>query len=136
MTDRETILVIDYGSQYSQLILRRVRECHVYSEIIPWDEAYERAQLLKPRGLILSGGPSSVYAEGAPMIDPKIFTAGIPILGICYGHQLMAHLLGGEVAPGSEREYGHTSVEIVDPDLLLAGVASPCQTWMSHGDLV
>ncbi len=135
-TEHETVLVLDFGAQYVQLIVRRVREQHVYSEIRLADTPVEELVAEQPKGIILSGGPSSVYAEGAPRIDPKIFAAGIPILGICYGHQLMAHLLGGEVAPGGQREYGHTSVEIVEPDLLLDGVVNPCQTWMSHGDLV
>ena len=134
--NHETIIVLDFGAQYVQLIVRRVREQHVYSEIRPADTPVEELVAEQPKGIILSGGPSSVYAEGAPRIDSKIFEAGIPILGICYGHQLMAHLLGGEVAPGSQREYGHTGVEVIDPDLLLDGVVSPCQTWMSHGDLV
>jgi len=135
-TEHETILVLDFGAQYIQLIVRRVREQNVYSEIRPADTPLEQLISKQPKGIILSGGPSSVCAEGAPRIDPRIFEAGIPILGICYGHQLMAHLLGGEVVPGSQREYGHTGVEIIDPDLLLEGVVSPCQTWMSHGDLV
>ncbi len=135
-TEHETVLVVDFGAQYVQLIVRRVREQHVYSEIRSAATSVEELVAEQPKGIILSGGPSSVYAEGAPRIDPRIFEAGIPILGICYGHQLMAHLLGGKVAPGSQREYGHTGVEVIDPDLLLAGVVSPCQTWMSHGDLV
>jgi len=134
--EHETILVLDFGAQYVQLIVRRVREQHVYSEMRPAATPVEELVAEQPKGIILSGGPSSVYAEGAPGLDPKIFEAGIPILGICYGHQLMAHLLGGEVAPGGQREYGHTNVEVIDPDLLLKDVASPCQTWMSHGDLV
>ena len=117
-TEPESILVLDFGAQYVQLIVRRVREQHVYSEIRPADTPVEQLVAEQPKGIILSGGPSSVYAKGAPRIDPKIFAAGIPILGICYGHQLMAHLLGGEVVPGGQREYGHTSVEIVEPDLL------------------
>ncbi len=134
--EHETILVLDFGAQYVQLIVRRVREQHVYSEMRPAATPVEELVAEQPKGIILSGGPSSVYAEGAPGLDPRIFEAGIPILGICYGHQLMAHLLGGEVAPGGQREYGHTNVEVIDPDLLLKDVASPCQTWMSHGDLV
>ncbi|MCK4324941.1 MAG: gamma-glutamyl-gamma-aminobutyrate hydrolase family protein, partial [Armatimonadetes bacterium] len=111
-TEHETVLVVDFGAQYVQLIVRRVREQHVYSEMRPAATPVEELVAEQPKGIILSGGPSSVYAEGAPRIDPKIFEAGIPILGICYGHQLMAHLLGGEVVPGSQREYGHTGVEI------------------------
>ncbi len=136
IAEHDTVLVLDFGAQYVQLIVRRVREQHVYSEIRPADIPVEELVAEQPKGIILSGGPSSVYTEDAPRIDPKIFELGIPILGICYGHQLMAHMLGGKVVPGRQREYGHTSVEVIDPDLLLAGVASPCQTWMSHGDLV
>ncbi len=137
MTDRETILVIDYGSQYSQLILRRVRECHVYSEIVPWDEAYERAQLLKPRGLILSGGPSSVYDVDAPILDQRLIDMGIPILGICYGMQLLAHHMGGRVASARTREYGLAWVQIDDPDSpLFKGLGHRLWVWMSHGDRI
>jgi len=137
LTDRETILVIDYGSQYSQLILRRVRECHVYSEIVPWDEAYERAQLLKPRGLILSGGPSSVYDVDAPILDQRLIDMGIPILGICYGMQLLAHHMGGRVASARTREYGLAWVQIDDPDSpLFKGLGHRLWVWMSHGDRI
>src|SRR5690606_9308106 len=93
-----TVLVVDFGAQYAQVIARRVRECHVYSEIVPHDTSVDELLARKPVGIILSGGPRSVYSENAPRIDPAVFSAGIPILGICYGQQLMAQALGGEVA--------------------------------------
>ncbi|MGQ9924077.1 MAG: glutamine amidotransferase-related protein, partial [Armatimonadota bacterium] len=102
----ERVVVLDFGAQYSQLITRRVRECHVYSELLSYDTPLEEILSRKPRGIILSGGPSSVYEEGAPAADPRLFELGIPVLGICYGMQLMAHQLGGKVLPGENREYG------------------------------
>jgi len=133
----EKVLVLDFGAQYVQLIARRIRELSVYSEIIPCHTPLERILQLRPKALVLSGGPASVYEEGAPTVDPALFTAGIPILGICYGCQLMAHLLpGGEVEPGDKREFGRQMLTIEDPDILLAHVPSPAQCWMSHGDRV
>ena len=105
-THRETIVVLDYGSQYSQLIMRRVRECRVYGEMLSWDASSEEIDALNPRGLILSGGPNSVYDPGAPRLLGHILDRGVPILGICYGMQLLAHHLGGRVAPSQSREYG------------------------------
>ena len=102
----ETIIVLDFGSQYSQLIARRIRECRVYSRIMPFNTPAETIRAERPQGIILSGGPSSVYAENAPKCDPAIFELGIPILGICYGLQLMIQTLGGEIARGRAREYG------------------------------
>ncbi len=133
---RETVIVVDFGAQYVQLIVRKVREQQVYAEIRPASTPVAELVAAKPKGLIFSGGPSSVYQEDAPGLDPAIFEAGIPILGICYGHQLMAHVLGGTVSPGSQREYGPTPIEVLEPDLLLANVDTGCQTWMSHGDHV
>lgn len=97
--DRETVLVLDFGGQYNQLIARRVRELSVYSEMVPFDISYEEIQAFKPRGMILTGGPASVHEEGAPQCDPRILEMGIPVLGICYGMQLIAQYLGGEVGP-------------------------------------
>lgn len=131
----EAVLILDFGGQYTQLIARRVRECRVYSEILPFDTPVDEISARAPKALILSGGPASVYDEGAPRCDTKLFSLGIPILGICYGTQLMAHELGGVVTPGSSKEYGRTEVEILDSsDLLPAKKSMEC--WMSHGDLV
>ncbi|MCE5239686.1 glutamine-hydrolyzing GMP synthase [bacterium] len=132
----DTIIVLDFGAQYVQLIARKVREQDCYSEILPFDTPVAALLERRPAGIILSGGPSSVYEEGAPTVDPELFEAGIPILGICYGEQLMAHLCGGEVTPGAEREYGHSELDVVAEGELLQGIASPTQVWMSHGDRV
>ena len=102
----EKIIVLDFGSQYSQLIARRVRECHVYSQILPFSASAERISKEAPAGIILSGGPASVYADHAPKCDPELFRLGIPILGICYGLQLTVHTLGGKIGRGAAREYG------------------------------
>ena len=135
--DREMIVVIDYGSQYSQLITRRVRECPVYCEILPWDATEESLAALAPRGLILSGGPNSVYDQGAPTLTPQVLAQGVPILGICYGMQLLGHHLGGVVGPAQAREYGPAQI-ILDQagSPLFAGLPSPLQAWMSHGDRI
>ena len=110
MQQKETILILDFGGQYTQLIARRVRECHVYSEVIPWNTSLADILARNPKGVILSGGPSSVHDEGAPRIDPALYEAGIPVLGICYGMQLTALLLGGSVERAKEREYGRITV--------------------------
>ncbi len=135
-TSGECIFVLDFGAQYLQLIIRKVQEQGVRAESRPADISVEELLPEKPSGLILSGGPASVYGEDAPTMDRRVLETGIPVLGICYGHQLMAHLLGGKVEPGERREYGFTEIEVVEPDLLLEGVNSPSQTWMSHGDRV
>ena len=136
----DTILVLDFGGQYCHLIARRVRENRVYSEIVPCDispDDVERMRLkFNVKGLILSGGPSSVYEEDAPKIDPKILDLKIPILGLCYGHQLIAHILGGEVTRGTRQEYGITYVTIVKPVGVLKGLGPREKVWMSHGDTV
>ena len=131
------VLVVDLGAQYAQLIARRVREAHVYSEIVPHDATAAELARRRPAGLILSGGPASVYEEGAPSVDPGLFDLGVPVLGICYGHQLMARALGGEVAATGQREYGGTAMSVDQPGgVLLADLAAEEQVWMSHGDAV
>jgi GMP synthase (glutamine-hydrolysing) len=132
----DTVLVLDFGAQYAQLIARRVRECHVYSEIVPWSTPVHELLARRPRALILSGGPSSVYADGAPQPDPALFAAGVPILGICYGHQVMAQALGGTVERTGASEYGGTELGVTDGGVLLGGLPDRQQVWMSHRDAV
>jgi GMP synthase (glutamine-hydrolysing) len=137
----QTIAVLDYGSQYSQLICRRVRESQVYAELIPWDQADVLLPQLKPQGIILSGSPHSVYEPDAPTLPAAVLTQGAPVLGICYGLQLLAHWLGGQVSPSQEREYGPAQVEVTggNPESaggLFAGLPATLQVWMSHGDRV
>jgi GMP synthase (glutamine-hydrolysing) len=132
----EKVLVLDFGSQYAQLIARRVRGQEVYCEIVRHDISAERIRELAPRGLILSGGPASVYGQGAPKCDPDIFRLGMPVLGICYGMQLACEALGGRVENTPAREYGGTRCRITTPDDLLAGIPQETQVWMSHGDQV
>ena len=132
----ETIVVLDFGSQYSQLIARRIREANVYSKILPYNTPAERIQSENPRGIILSGGPASVYAPNAPKCDPALFQLGIPVLGICYGLQLMIHTLGGTVSRGTAREYGKAMLRILDNTSLFTGLSGEIQVWMSHGDKV
>lgn len=136
MAKNETILVLDFGSQYSQLIARRIRECKVYSRIVPFSTPVEKIREEAPMGIILSGGPASVYQDNAPKCDPEIFNLGIPVLGICYGLQLTVMTLGGKVARGHAREYGKAEIEITGESPLLDGLPSPLQVWMSHGDKV
>ena len=130
----ERVLVLDFGSQYAQLIARRVREQHVYCEIVAHDITAERIAELRPRGIILSGGPSSVYEEGAPGCDAEIFGLGIPVLGICYGMQLACQALGGRVENAPSREYGRASCTITSHADLFDGVPDETQVWMTHGD--
>jgi GMP synthase (glutamine-hydrolysing) len=131
------VLVVDLGAQYAQLIARRVREAHVYSEIVPHDAAVADLAKRRPAGLILSGGPASVYEVGAPAVDAGLFDLGVPVLGICYGHQLMAQALGGQVAATGQREYGGTTLSVDQPGgVLLADLGAEEQVWMSHGDAV
>jgi len=132
----ERILVLDFGSQYAQLIARRVREQHVYCEIVRHDVTADRIKALAPQGIILSGGPSSVYEQGAPRCDPGLFRLGIPVLGICYGMQLACDSLGGRVGQAGAREYGRASCTVNIDDPLFAGVPKHTEVWMSHGDQV
>ncbi len=130
----DTVLIIDFGSQYTKLIAKAVRELGVYAEIAPPEITLEEIRRRAPKGLILSGGPASVYAPDAPHIDKRIYTLKIPILGICYGMQLMAHDLGGQVLRGTRREYGPATLQIIQTDTLLEGLAEHEEVWMSHGD--
>jgi GMP synthase (glutamine-hydrolysing) len=134
--DHDLVLVVDFGAQYAQLIARRVREARVYSEIVPHTTPVEQMLARRPKAIILSGGPSSVYEEGAPAIDPGIFTAGTPVFGMCYGFQLMAQGLGGTVSATGAREYGRTPVSVSAPGTLLADIPAAHKVWMSHGDSV
>ncbi|RJX21927.1 MAG: glutamine-hydrolyzing GMP synthase [Desulforudis sp.] len=130
------VIVLDFGGQYTQLIARRIRECRVYCEILPYHTPIAELVARKPQGIVFSGGPSSVYQEGAPHVDPDIYEADIPILGICYGMQLMAFQLGGKVRRSEQREYGKTTLESISGDLLFKRLAQREQCWMSHGDSV
>jgi len=132
----DKILILDYGSQYTQLIARRIREFHVYSEIVPFNISAEKLRCLAPKGIILSGGPNSVFEEGAPGIDRGIFDLGVPVLGVCYGMQLMSQVLGGRVRPGERREYGKTEMSVVPGNELFKGIPDRFVVWMSHGDRV
>ena len=132
----QTIIVLDFGSQYTQLIARRLRELSVYSEIWPPDTPAEKIRARKPVGVILSGGPKSVSDAGAPKCDAAVFDVGTPVLGICYGMQLMAHTLGGKVAPAAQREFGHATVTVSPESALFTGVPAQVRVWASHGDFV
>ncbi len=128
----ELVLVLDFGGQYNQLIARRVRECHVYCEVKPYNTPIEEIRAMQPKGIIFTGGPSSVTEEGAPMCDPAVLSMGVPVLGICYGCQLMSKLLGGSVAQADKREYGKTGITLGE-SALFAGIADRASTcWMSH----
>jgi len=134
--NRQMIVILDFGSQYSELIARRIRETQVYSEVLSYRTTVEQLRQLNPKGIILSGGPSSVYDKGAPQCDPGIWQLGIPVLGVCYGMQLMAQQLGGEVERSQQAEYGKASLFIDDPTDLLTNVEDATIMWMSHGDSV
>ncbi|NLE94240.1 MAG: glutamine-hydrolyzing GMP synthase [Dehalococcoidia bacterium] len=137
VSGRETIVILDFGSQYSMLIARRIRECHVYCEILPSDTPWERIASLNPKGFILSGGPASVYEPGAPHAPTYVYEKGLPVLGICYGMQAIAHQLGGKVTPGAKREYGHSVLHMDSDDSpLFEGLPPSTPVWMSHGDVV
>ena len=132
----DLVLVVDYGAQYAQLIARRVREAHVYSEIVPHTTPVPELLARRPAAIVLSGGPSSVYQPGAPQADPALFRAGVPVFGICYGFQAMAQALGGEVANTGGSEFGRTALSVTDPGTLLRGLPPTQQVWMSHGNEV
>ena len=132
----EKILILDFGSQYTQLIARRIREQKVYCEIHPYNLSLEKVKAFQPRGVILSGGPSSTYGDEAPHVDKGVFDLGVPILGICYGMQEIAFRLGGRVGHSSRREFGMASLRSVQDDPLWQGISLPAQVWMSHGDKV
>ncbi|MBN2103965.1 glutamine-hydrolyzing GMP synthase [bacterium] len=130
----EIILILDFGSQYTQLIARRIREKRVYCEIVPFNHSIEAIRKMQPKGLVLSGGPGSVYEDNAPHPDPRIFSLNIPVLGICYGLQLIGHFLGGEVKNAARREYGHAVLFVDDYSDLFHDMPSELNVWMSHGD--
>ncbi|MGZ5487170.1 MAG: glutamine-hydrolyzing GMP synthase, partial [Candidatus Aminicenantales bacterium] len=130
----QKVLILDFGSQYTQLIARKIRELGVYSEILPFATPLAEIRKASPSALVLSGGPQSVYGKRAPHPDKGIFDLGVPILGICYGVQLMAHFLGGQVVPSKEGEYGFAALRVLDRSGLLANVKDRQQVWMSHGD--
>ncbi|MDN6634592.1 MAG: glutamine-hydrolyzing GMP synthase, partial [Lacticaseibacillus paracasei] len=135
--DYDKIIVLDYGSQYNQLITRRIREFGIYSELKPHTITAAEVKKIAPKGIIFSGGPNSVYDEGALGVDEDLFKLGIPILGVCYGMQLMAQRLGGDVEPADNREYGKADIEVTDDSAKLFRDLPKDQTvWMSHGDLV
>ena len=136
-TQRESVLVIDFGSQYSRLIARRVREANVYCELIQHTADWDEVVHLNPKGVILSGGPASVYDLGAPLAPSWVFDKGLPVLGICYGMQAVVHQLGGKVEPSSKREYGHAMLEQRDAKHpVFKGLSSSFAVWMSHGDRI
>ncbi len=133
---RETIVVMDFGGQYNQLIARRVRECNVYCEVYPHNIGLDKLKEMNLKGIIFTGGPNSVYAEGSPLCDREVFELGVPVLGICYGSQLMAHLLGGKVATAPVSEYGKTEVNVDNGKRFFEGVSSKTICWMSHTDYI
>jgi GMP synthase (glutamine-hydrolysing) len=132
----ELILVVDFGGQYNQLIARRVRECNVYCEIVPYTHSVEQIKEKNPKGIIFTGGPNSVYGEGAPRVSEEIFELGVPVLGICYGDQLMAFTLGGEVKSADKREYGKTEIKLDNSCRIFEGLEEVNQCWMSHTDFI
>jgi len=135
--EREAIVVLDFGSQYSLLIARRIRECQVYCELMPYDTPWEKIAALKPKGFVFSGGPSSVYEAGAPLVPDYIYESHLPILGICYGMQLITHQLGGQVSKGTKKEYGHAILHLSDPESpLFTDLPQTTAVWMSHGDKI
>ncbi|RKP48763.1 glutamine-hydrolyzing GMP synthase [Cohnella endophytica] len=130
------IVVLDFGGQYNQLIARRIRDLGVYSELLPFNTSVEKIRQLQPKGIVFSGGPASVYAEGAPHVDPAVYDLGIPIFGICYGMQLITHQNGGKVEAAHKREYGKSDVDFVEGSALVSGLSNRQTVWMSHGDHV
>jgi GMP synthase (glutamine-hydrolysing) len=136
MADKHGVLVVDFGAQYAQLIARRVREANVYSEIVPSSITASEVSAKNPEAIILSGGPSSVYADHAPKVDPAIFALGIPVFGICYGFQTMAAALAGVVAQTGKSEFGRTPLAVKAGSKMFAGLPAAQSVWMSHGDAV
>ncbi|MDN5298251.1 MAG: hypothetical protein PWP51_804, partial [Clostridiales bacterium] len=134
--NNELIMIVDFGGQYNQLIARRVREAGVYSEVVSWRHALAKIKEKNPMGVIFTGGPNSVYAENAPHLDKEIFELGLPILGICYGMQLMAQTLGGKVSRATQQEYGKIKLNIHNNGGLFSGIENDSQCWMSHFDYV
>ena len=134
--EREMVVVLDFGGQYNQLIARRVRECNVYCEVYPYNMDLDKLKSMNPKGIIFTGGPNSVYGEGSPLCDPAVFELGVPILGICYGSQLMAHMLGGKVATAPVSEYGKTEVDVDTSSVIFKDVTAKTICWMSHTDYI
>ena len=134
--EKEMVIVLDFGGQYNQLIARRVRECNVYCEVQPYSMSLEKIKELNPKGIIFTGGPNSVYGEDSPKCSKEIFELGIPILGICYGSQLLAYLLGGSVKTAPVSEYGKTEVEVDQTSALFEDVSLKTICWMSHTDYI
>ena len=132
MDSKELVIVVDFGGQYNQLIARRVRENHVYCEVYPYHKAVEKIKELKPRGVIFTGGPNSVYEEKAPHIDAAVFELGVPVLGLCYGMQMMAYLLGGTVKEADKREFGKTETTVDTKSLVFKGLKEKEIVWMSR----
>ncbi len=132
--ETQSIVVLDFGAQYSQLIARRIREQNVFSVVLPCTASLDEIRSYSPLGIILSGGPSSVYDKDAPAVDPRVFTMGLPMLGICYGLQLMVHALGGKVQAADKREYGHATVNLKTASGLFNNLPGKLNVWMSHGD--
>ena len=132
----EKVVVIDFGGQYNQLVARRVRECNVYCEIYSYRTDIEQIKAMAPKGIILTGGPNSCYEEKAPTYTKELFELGIPVLGLCYGAQLMMHILGGKVEKAPVREYGKIQVSVASDSPLFAGVSASTICWMSHNDYI
>ncbi len=132
--ETQSIVVLDFGSQYTQLIARRIREQSVFSVVLPCTAALDEIRGYAPLGIILSGGPSSVYDADAPPADARVLALGLPVLGICYGLHFIVHALGGDVRAGKAREYGHAEIEITRPSRLFASLPTAIKVWMSHGD--
>ena len=133
---QEKVIVLDFGGQYNQLIARRVRECNVYCEVHPYQIPIQKIREMNPKGIIFTGGPNSVYLEESPVCSKEIFKLGIQVLGICYGAQVMAYLLGGSVKTAPTSEYGKTEVTVDTDKALFSGVASDTVCWMSHTDYI
>lgn len=134
--NKEMVIVLDFGGQYNQLIARRVRECNVYCEVLPYNIGIDQIKAINPKGIIFTGGPASVYADDAPRCEKEIFELGIPVLGICYGAQLMMYLLGGKISPAPQREYGKTEINVDTNSKLFQGVSENTICWMSHTDYI